>query len=68
MYVCLYMYVNEHDTIQTVHLIEFKFDMYNTRQRRINPIDFGECRIHRLFFTRTQKRILIHYDLWSEIL
>ena len=52
--------------MQTVNSIELKFGMYITDHRRTNPIDFGEYRMNR-FFTGVQKRILIHYDLWSHI-
>ena len=31
--------------------------------RRMNPINFGECRIYR-FFTGVDRRILIHYGLY----
>ena len=50
-----------------MHSIEFKFGMYITGHRRTNPIDFGEHRTNS-FFTGVQKRILIHYGLWNQIL
>ena len=61
---CVCVYESEHDS---VHSIDFKFGMYIRGHRRTNPIDFGENRINS-FFTAVQKRILIHYGLWSEIL
>ena len=51
-------------SIQTMHSIELKFGMHITGHRRMNPIDFGEYRMNS-FFTGVQKRILIHYGVWS---
>ena len=50
-----------------MYLIEFKFGMHITGHRRTNPIDFGEYRINS-YFTGVQKKTLIHYSLWSQIL
>ena len=54
-------------SIQTVHSIKsiLKFGMYITGHRRTNPIDFGKYPMNS-FFTGAQKRILIHYGLWSK--
>ena len=51
-------------SFQTMHSIEFKLGMYITGHRRMNPIDFDECRTYffiYLFFLGVQKRIFIHY-------
>ena len=54
-------------SIQTIHPIELKFGMHIIVHRLVYCIDFGEFSINR-FFTGVQKIILIHYDLWSQIL
>ena len=54
-------------SIQIVRSTELKFSMYITGHCRRNSIDFGEHRKNS-FFTGVQKVILIHYDLWSQIL
>ena len=38
-----------------VHSIEFKFGLYITSYRRINPIDFGEYRMNSFFYRSTKK-------------
>ena len=43
-----------------VHSISLKFDMYITGHYQMNPIDFGEFRMHS-FITGVQKIILMHY-------
>ena len=48
-------------------MIKLKFGMHITGHRRKNPINFGEYRMNN-FFTGVQKRILIHYGLWNQIL
>ena len=53
--------------MQTVNSIELKFGMYITDPGRANSIDFGEYRMNS-FFTGVQKRVLIHYGQWSQIL
>ena len=50
-----------------VHSIELKFGMYIIGHRPTSFIDFGEQRINSIF-TGAQKRILMRYDLWSQIL
>ena len=56
MYVCMYVCVDvsENDSVLTVHSIDLKFDVYITGYCRTNPIDFGECRMHR--FLRSTKK------------
>ena len=41
--------------------------MYIIGHCRINCIDFGGCKIYSLF-TEVQKRILIHYSSWNQII
>ena len=53
--------------MQTVNSIELKFGRYITGHRWANSIDFGEYRINS-FLTGVQKRTLIHYGQWSQIL
>ena len=53
-------------SIQMVHSIELKFGMYIISHRPTYFVEFGEFRINS-FFTGAQKRILIHYSLWSQI-
>ena len=67
MVMCVCVHVSEHNSVQTAHSIEIKFVMYITGHRRTNPTDFGEYRMNS-FFTGVQKRILMHYGLWSQIL
>ena len=65
------MYENEQDSVLTVHSIQLKFGMDITDRCRTNPTDFGECRTWSFFFSffiGAQESILIHYDLWSQIL
>ena len=54
-------------SIQTAHSIEFKFGMYIIGHRLTYRVDFGEFRFNS-FFTGIQKRILMHYSLWSQII
>ena len=54
-------------SMQMVHSIEFKFRMYIIGHDRTKGTDFGEFLMHSSF-TGVQKRILIHYGLWSQIL
>ena len=54
-------------SIHMVHSIELKFDMYIIGHLPTYCAEFGEFRINS-FFTGAQKRILIHYGLWSQIL
>ena len=54
-------------SIQMVHSIELKFGMYITGHRRTSPVDFGEYWMNS-FFTGVQKRILVHYGLWNQII
>ena len=46
-------------SFQTLHSIKLKFDMYIISHRSTDCVDFGEYRMN-IFFTRVQKRILIH--------
>ena len=48
------VYVSEHDSVQTMHAIEFKFGMYITGHHRTNSIDFGEYLMNS-FSTGVQK-------------
>ena len=50
-----------------MHPIELKFGMDIIGHRWMNPNDFGEYQMNN-FFTEVQNRILIYYDLWSQIL
>ena len=50
-----------------VHSIELKFGMYIIGHRPIYCGDFDEFRINSSF-TGVQKRILIHYSIWSQII
>ena len=50
--------------IQKVHSIELKFAMYIIGHRPRYCVEFGEFMINS-FFTGVQKRILIHYSVWS---
>ena len=65
---CVHMcvYVSEHDSVQTVHSIEFKFGMNITVHRRTNHFKFGDSGMI-VFFTGVQKRILLHYSVCSNI-
>ena len=54
-------------SIQMMHLIELKLGMYITIHHRAKATDFDEFLMHS-FFTGVQKRIFIHYSLWSQIL
>ena len=49
------------------HMIECKFGMHTTGYCQINPINFDDYGIYSLF-TRVQKKILIHYSLWIQII
>ena len=49
-----------------VNAIEFKFGMYIRGHRQTNPTEFGEYWKNN-FLTGVQKRILIHYGLWSQV-
>ena len=53
-------------SIQMVHSIELKFGMDIIGHRLTYCVEFGELRINN-FFTGAQKRILIHFSLWSQI-
>ena len=64
---CVCAYVCEHDSVETVHSIEFKFGMYITAHRWTNPIDLSEYRMNN-FYAGVLKRILMHYALWKQIL
>ena len=44
-----------------VHSIEFKFNMYITGHRRMNPIHFGEDQMDNFFYRSTKKN---YYTLW----
>ena len=57
----------KYSSVQMVHSIVVKFGMYIISHRSTNCIEFGELRIN-IFFTGTQKRILMHYSLWSQII
>ena len=46
-----------------VHSIELKYGMYVIGHRPRYCVEFGI----NSFFTGAQKRILIHYSLWSQI-
>ena len=50
-----------------VHSIELKFDMYIIGHRPTYCVEFGEFTINN-FFTGAQKRIFMHYSLWSQII
>ena len=50
-----------------MHSIELKFSIYIIGHRFTYSISFGEFRINNIF-TGVQKRILIHYSLWSQII
>ena len=54
-------------SIQTVHLLELKFGMCIINHHQTQPSDFGVCRIY-TFFAGVDKRILIHYGLWDQII
>ena len=51
-------------SIQMVHSIKFKIGMYILGHRPTYCISFGKFRINNIF-TGVEKRILIHYSLWS---
>ena len=51
---------------QLLHSIELKFGMYIKDRRPTYCVEFGEFRINS-FFTGAQKKILMHYSLWSQI-
>ena len=53
--------------IQMVHSTELKFGMYFIGHRRTYYAEFGEFWING-FFTGAQKRILVLYSLWSQII
>ena len=46
-----------------MHSVELKFGMYILGHHQMQPMDFGEC-----IFTGVNKRILIHYGLWGQII
>ena len=50
-----------------MHSIELKFGMYIKGLRPTKCVEFDEFRINS-FFIGIQKRILIHYNLWSQII
>ena len=50
-----------------MHSIVLKFGTYIIGHHWKKAIDFGECRMYS-FFTGIQKRILILYGLWNQIL
>ena len=52
-------------SIQMVHSTELKFGTCIIGHHLIYCVEFGEFRIYS-FFTGAQKRILIHYSLWSQ--
>ena len=54
MYVGICVYVNEHNSLQTVHSIELKFGMYAAGHRRTNLIDL--VNIGYIVFTGVQKK------------
>ena len=54
-------------SIQMVHLIEIKFGMNIIGHYPTYYVEFGEFEINS-FFTGAQKRIFIHYSLWSQII
>ena len=54
-------------SIQMVRSTELKFSMYIIRHCPTHFVEFGEFRINS-FFTGTQKRILMHYSLRSQII
>ena len=54
-------------SIQTLHLFELIFGVYIIGHRPTYYVEFGEFRINS-FFTGVQKRILIQYSLWSQII
>ena len=54
-------------SIQMVHSNELKFGMYIIGYCTTYCVDFGEFRMN-IFFTGVQKRILIHYSIWSQII
>ena len=60
MYVCVYVcvYVSEHDSVYTVHSIEFKFGIYIIGHRWTNPIDFGKYWMHSFFLQEYEKEFL----------
>ena len=53
-------------SIQMVHSIELELRMYIIGHRPTSCVEYGEFRINS-FFTRAQKRILVHFRLWSQI-
>ena len=53
-YMCVRVYVSEHDSVKMVHSIEFKFSMYVIGHRRTNRIDFGEYRMNTYFYRSTK--------------
>ena len=57
----------KYSSIQMVRSIELKFSMYIIRHCPTHCVEFGEFRINS-FFTGTQKRILMHYSLRSQII
>ena len=53
-------------SILTVFSIELKFGMYIIGHLSTYCVEFDEFRVN-CFFTGSQKIILIHYSLWSQI-
>ena len=56
----------KYSSIQMMHSIDIKFGIYIIGHHSTNCIGFGEERSNS-FFTGTQKRILMHWSLWSQI-
>ena len=54
-------------SIETVHSIELKFDMYIIGHLLTYSYDFGEFR-NTSVFTGVEKIFLIHYSPWSQII
>ena len=74
MYVCMCLCVFVFVCVlrvKIVYTIELKVVVYVTDHRLANLIDLSECWMYiytYIFFTKVQKRILIYYGLWNQII